>query len=226
MGQTVTYDGAMLIDQVHPKWRKILNNQIPFLQGVETRIASGELTVPRPNLILRSLSWSPDDQRVLLLGQDPYPNPGHAVGLCFATQPDARPIPGSLRNILRELEADLETRVPSYFDVAKWADSGVLMLNRSLTTSPGVTSAHLGWGWQEFTDAVISGWIEHRGQRSVAILWGQRAQSARPLLAAAPVIASAHPSPLSARRGFLGSRPFSRCNQELTKLQLPPIDWI
>ncbi len=216
----------MLIDQLHPKWGKLLANQLPFLQGIETRIASGEPTVPAPTEILRALSWSPDEQRVLLLGQDPYPNPAHAVGLCFATTASVRPVPGSLRNILKELSADLASPLPGTTDIQDWADAGVLMLNRHLTTSPGITAAHLNWGWQTFSDAVIASWARHRESRAVAILWGKQAQSVLPLLQNVPVISSAHPSPLSASRGFFGSRPFSRCNSELTKLQLQPIDWI
>jgi uracil-DNA glycosylase len=216
----------MLIDQLHPKWRDLLSNQLPFLQGVETRISGGEQTVPAHQHILRALSWSPDDQRVLLLGQDPYPNPEHAIGLCFAIPQTAKPVPGSLRNILAELATDLDAEVPANLSLSKWAEAGVLMLNRHLTSAPGEIAAHLDWGWERFTDAVISNWIEYRREQAVAILWGKQARSVMPLLKSLPVIQSAHPSPLSARRGFFGSRPFSRCNLELTKLQLSTIDWI
>jgi uracil-DNA glycosylase len=216
----------MLIEQLHPIWRELLSNQLSFLQGVETRLSAGVETVPQPSQILRALSYSPDDQRVLLLGQDPYPNPKYATGLCFATPQGATPPPMSLRNILAEIRADLALVDSITPNLETWADRGVLMLNRHLTTAPGVSGAQASWGWRQFTDAVIENWVEWRSHRAVAILWGKSAQSVRPLLKTLPVIASAHPSPLSAHRGFFGSRPFSRCNQELAKFQLPTIDWI
>ena len=216
----------MLIEQLHPIWRKLLNSQLPFLQGVENRVNAGFETVPAPSRILRALGYSPDDQRVLLLGQDPYPDAKYATGLCFATPAGVKPFPMSLRNILTELRADLSISESIVPDIANWADRGVLMLNRHLTTAPGLSAAHLGWGWRQFTDAVIAEWVERRNGIGVAILWGTAAQSVRPLLQQVAVIASAHPSPLSAHRGFFGSRPFSRCNLELDKLQLPQIDWI
>lgn len=216
----------MLIDQLHPKWRDLLSNQCTFLQGIDSRLAGGAQTVPAHEHILRALSWSPDEQRVLLMGQDPYPNPEHATGLCFAIPQRAKPVPGSLRNILVELATDLDAVVPANLNLSNWARAGVLMLNRHLTSAPGRIASHLDWGWERFTDAVISKWIEYRREQAVAILWGKQALSVRPLLKSMPVIQSAHPSPLSARRGFFGSRPFSRCNLELAKLQLPEVDWI
>lgn len=215
----------MLTEQLHPKWLELLSPQLSFLQGIETRISAGAKTVPAANNILRALSWPPDEQRVLLLGQDPYPKVGLAVGLCFAVPEGAEPIPGSLRNILIELESDLGLRSPPNPNIERWAEAGVLMLNRHLTSAPGEVAAHLNWGWQQFTDSVIASWIEYRKSRAVAILWGKQARSVRFLLGDTPTIESAHPSPLSARRGFFGSRPFSRCNSELAKLQLTAIDW-
>ena len=221
----MTYDDAMLIEQLHPIWHKLLSNQLPFLQGVETRLNAGSQTVPKPSQILRALNHSPDEQRVLLLGQDPYPNPAFATGLCFAVPHGTHPLPMSLRNILTELRTDLLLSEAETPNLEGWADRGVLMLNRHLTTAPGISAAHASWGWRDFTDAVIANWVARRSGRGVAILWGAAAQSARPLLKSLAVIASAHPSPLSAQRGFFGSKPFSRCNQELDKLQLPNIDW-
>ena len=162
--------------------------------------------------------------RVLIVGQDPYPTPGHAVGLSFSVASDVRPIPRSLGNIYKEYEADLGLPRPSTGDLSSWFEHGVLLLNRCLTVAPGTPAAHRGKGWEQVTDQAIRALVA-RDQPLVAILWGRDAQTLRTLLADTPRIESAHPSPMSADRGFFGSRPFSRANEALLAQGGEPVDW-
>ena len=162
--------------------------------------------------------------RVLILGQDPYPTPGNAVGLSFSVAPEVRPLPGSLVNIYRELKADLGIEPAPHGDLTHWFEQGVLLLNRVLTVRPGAPASHRGKGWEEVTACAVEA-LAARGGPLVAILWGRDAQTARPLLGEVPVLASAHPSPLSARSGFFGSRPFSQANLLLDEQGAAPIDW-
>jgi uracil-DNA glycosylase len=164
------------------------------------------------------------DARLLIVGQDPYPTPGHAIGLAFAVDRAVRPVPRSLQNIYRELHDDLGIAPPAHGDLSRWAESGVVLLNRVLTVRPGASGSHRRKGWEAVTEAAIRALVA-RGGPLVAILWGNDAASLRPLLGATPVIASAHPSPLSASRGFFGSRPFSRANKLLVEQGAEPIDW-
>ena len=165
------------------------------------------------------------DVRVVIVGQDPYPTPGHAVGLSFSVAPDVRPIPRSLTNIYTELAADLGVAAPSNGDLTPWTTQGVLLLNRVLTVQQGQPGSHRGHGWEEFTEAAITAIAARPDQPVVAILWGNDAQTTSGLFDDAPVIASPHPSPMSADRGFFGSRPFSRANELLEDLGAEPIDW-
>jgi uracil-DNA glycosylase len=162
--------------------------------------------------------------RVLIVGQDPYPTPGHPIGLSFAVQRHVRPVPRSLGNIYKELLADVGIPAPEHGDLTAWSDQGVLLLNRVLTVEPGRPASHRGKGWEPITDAAIRALVA-RGGPLVAVLWGKDAQTLRPLLGPTPVIASAHPSPLSADRGFFGSRPFSRVNESLAEQGGEPVDW-
>ena len=162
--------------------------------------------------------------RVLIVGQDPYPTPGHAVGLSFSVAPEVRPLPKSLTNIFTELTDDLEVPRPTTGDLSPWAGRGVLLLNRVLTVQPGAPASHRGKGWEQVTEAAIRA-LATRGGPLVAVLWGRDAQGLAPVLGDVPQIASAHPSPLSASRGFFGSRPFSRANAALTTQGAHPIDW-
>lgn len=162
--------------------------------------------------------------RVLIVGQDPYPTPGHPIGLSFAVDRDVSPLPRSLQNISRELVDDLGVAPLPHGDLGAWADAGVLLLNRVLTVRAGDAGAHRGRGWESVTEHAIRALVA-RGGPLVAILWGNDAQKLAPMLAGVPVIASAHPSPLSARRGFFGSRPFSRANEALIAQGAEPIDW-
>lgn len=187
-------------------------------------IAAGRGYLPAGDRVLRAFSLPLAEVRVLIVGQDPYPTPGHPVGLSFSVAPDVRPLPKSLVNIYRELVADLGVPVPRDGDLTAWAQQGVMLLNRSLTVGPGRPNSHRGKGWEEVTERAIRVLVE-RGGPLVAILWGRDAQSLKPMLGSTPVIESPHPSPLSAHRGFFGSRPFSRANQLLVEQGGEPVDW-
>ncbi|MYW05108.1 uracil-DNA glycosylase [Streptomyces sp. SID3343] len=193
-----------------------------FLRG---EIAAGRRYVPAGADVLRAFSQPFDDVRVLIVGQDPYPTPGHAIGLSFSVAPHVRPLPKSLINIFTEMGHDLDLPMPTNGDLTPWAQQGVLLLNRALTTAPGNSAAHRGKGWEEVTEQAIKA-LAARGKPMVSILWGRDARNARPLLGpGAAVVESAHPSPLSAAGGFFGSRPFSRTNELLVGLGAEPVDW-
>jgi uracil-DNA glycosylase len=192
-----------------------------FLRA-ETEAGRGYL--PSGPNVLRAFTSPFERVRVLIVGQDPYPTPGHPVGLSFSVDRDVRPVPRSLQNIYKELNADLGVPIPANGDLTPWADHGVLLLNRVLTVRPGVSGSHRGIGWEAVTELAIRALVA-RGTPLVAILWGRDAAALRPLLGSTPVIASAHPSPLSASGGFFGSRPFSRANQLLVEQGAAPIDW-
>lgn len=187
-------------------------------------VAAGRGYLPSGSDVLRAFTRPLADVRVLIVGQDPYPTPGHPMGLSFSVQPDVRPIPRSLANIYTELTADLDVPPPSSGDLSPWADAGVLLLNRCLTVQPGSPASHRGKGWEQVTDAAIAALVA-REQPLVAILWGRDAQSLRLALGRVPVIATPHPSPLSASRGFFGSRPFSRANALLAEQGAEPVEW-
>jgi uracil-DNA glycosylase len=191
---------------------------------LRAEVADGGSYLPSGDRILRAFTQPLDQVRVLIVGQDPYPTPGHPVGLSFSVAPDVRPLPRSLQNIFRELCEDLRCAPPSTGDLSPWADRGVLLLNRVLSVTPGRPGSHRRQGWEKVTDQAIRSLVA-RGTPLVAILWGRDAQTLRPLLGETPRIESAHPSPMSADRGFFGSRPFSRANDILTGLGAPPVDW-
>jgi uracil-DNA glycosylase len=186
--------------------------------------AAGRGYLPSGANVLRAFTYPLADVRVLIVGQDPYPTPGHPVGLSFSVEPAVRPVPRSLQNIYKELHADLGLAVPSNGDLTPWAEHGVLLLNRVLTVRPGLSGSHRGIGWEAVTELAIRALVS-RGTPLVAILWGRDAGTLRPLLGATPIIASAHPSPLSASGGFFGSRPFSRANELLVEQGAAPVDW-
>ncbi|EFL04139.1 MULTISPECIES: uracil-DNA glycosylase [unclassified Streptomyces] len=192
-----------------------------FLRG---EIAAGRTYLPAGKNILRAFQQPLDEVKVLIVGQDPYPTPGMAIGLSFAVAPEVRRLPGSLVNIYRELQADLGVPQPSNGDLTPWTRQGVLLLNRALTTAPGSPAAHRGKGWEEVTEQAIRALVA-RGKPLVSILWGRDARNLRPHLGDYPAIESAHPSPMSADRGFFGSRPFSRANDLLLKQGAQPVDW-
>ncbi|MBO0980559.1 uracil-DNA glycosylase [Microbacterium sp. SD291] len=186
--------------------------------------AAGRGYLPEGQNVLRAFQRPLADVRVLITGQDPYPTPGHPIGLSFAVERHVRPLPRSLVNIYRERESDLGIPPAPHGDLTAWSDQGVLLLNRVLTVQPGAAASHRGWGWERVTELAIRTLVD-RGSPLVAILWGRDAEKVRPLLGDTPVIASAHPSPLSASRGFFGSRPFSRSNSLLEGLGATPVDW-
>lgn len=185
---------------------------------------AGRRFLPAGDHILRAFALPFDDVRVLLVGQDPYPTPGHPIGLCFSVAPDVHPVPASLRNIFTEYSEDLGAPTPANGDLTPWARQGVMLLNRVLTVRAGTPASHRGKGWEAFTEQAIRALVE-RGGPLVAILWGSQARSLTPLLGDTPVVESPHPSPLSASRGFFGSRPFSRTNELLAAQGAAPVDW-
>jgi len=217
-----------LSELVDPDWAAALEpvaTQVAELGDfLRAESAAGRGYLPAGSNVLRAFTYPMADARLLIVGQDPYPTPGHAIGLAFAVDRAVRPVPRSLQNIYRELHDDLGIAPPAHGDLSRWAESGVVLLNRVLTVRPGASGSHRRKGWEAVTEAAIRALVA-RGGPLVAILWGNDAASLRPLLGATPVIASAHPSPLSASRGFFGSRPFSRANKLLVEQGAEPIDW-
>ncbi len=217
-----------LPELVAPDWADALApvaDQVAAMGSfLREEIAAGRSYLPSGENVLRAFTRPLADVRVLVVGQDPYPTPGHAVGLSFSVARDVRPIPRSLQNIYAELQADLGVPPAEHGDLSAWFERGVLLLNRCLTVRPGASASHRGKGWEVVTDAAI-GALVARGGPLVAILWGRDAQSLTPRLGSVPIIASAHPSPLSARSGFFGSRPFSRANAALEAQGASPLDW-
>lgn len=191
---------------------------------LRAEIAAGRTYLPAGDQVLRAFQQPFAGVRVLIVGQDPYPTPGHPIGLCFAVAPDVRPLPKSLVNIYKEYVEDLGHPLPANGDLTPWTEQGVLLLNRSLTVSPGKPNSHQGKGWEEVTEQAIKA-LAARNEPMVAILWGRNARNLKPLLGDVPCIESPHPSPLSAHAGFFGSRPFSRANELLVKQGADPVDW-
>ncbi|MEY4618500.1 MAG: hypothetical protein RL101_686 [Actinomycetota bacterium] len=215
----------MFFEQMHSSWQAALSDQRDLLAQIEQRVSIDSDVAPQLPLVMRAFTIAIEDVKVLVVGQDPYPTPGHAIGLSFAVAPDTKPLPRSLQNIMRELRDDLGKEVSNSGEISRWSEQGVMLLNRHLTTSSGQSAAHFDAGWSRFTDAAIRVLNRARGNRMVAILWGNEALSLRGLLPDAQVISSAHPSPLSARRGFFGSKPFSRANEALRFVGEREIDW-
>lgn len=217
-----------LSELVHASWVPALEPVAGTIAAMgdflRAEVAAGRGYLPAGGAVLRAFTLPLDEVRVLIVGQDPYPTPGHPVGLSFSVAPDVRPVPRSLQNIYAELGTDLGLQAPSNGDLSPWFERGVMLLNRVLTVRPGASASHQGKGWETVTSQAITALAE-RGGPLVAILWGRQAQSLAPLLDGVPRIESAHPSPLSARSGFFGSRPFSRANDLLARQGGAPIDW-
>jgi uracil-DNA glycosylase len=217
-----------LRDLVDPGWAAALapvEDRIAAAgEFLRAEIAAGRDYLPAGEHVLRAFTQPLADVRVLIVGQDPYPTPGHPVGLCFSVDRDVRPLPPSLRNIYTELRDDLGLEPPAHGDLTSWTQQGVLLLNRVLTVRPGAPASHRGKGWEEVTEQAIRALVARRAPL-VAILWGRDAQTLQPMLDGVAVVASAHPSPLSARNGFFGSRPFSRANELLRQQGAEPVDW-
>ena len=219
-----------LVDQglVAPDWAEALapvDDQVAAMGAfLRSEVQAGHTYLPHGDHILRAFSRPLADVRVLVVGQDPYPTPGHAVGLSFSVAPDVRPLPKSLVNIYKELVDDLGCPPPSTGDLTPWFERGVMLLNRCLTVRPGAPASHRGRGWEKVTERAIEV-LASRGGPLAAVLWGRDAQGLKPVLRDVPWVESVHPSPLSASRGFFGSRPFSRVNTLLEKQGGSPVDW-
>jgi uracil-DNA glycosylase len=192
---------------------------------LRAEVAAGRRYLPAGENVLRAFKQPFAGVRVLIVGQDPYPTPGHAVGLSFSVAPDVKRLPGSLVNIFREYSDDLGYPAPATGDLTPWSQRGVLLLNRVLTVQPGKPGSHRGKGWEEVTEQAIRALAARKTAPLVAILWGRDARTLVPLLDGIPSIESAHPSPYSAASGFFGSRPFSRANQLLEQEGAEPVDW-
>lgn len=223
-----------LSELIEPGWAKALADVEPTVHQMgdflRAELYAGYRYLPESRNILRAFTIPFDDIKVLIVGQDPYPTPGHPVGLSFCVAPDVRPIPRSLANIYRELMDDIGVAAPANGDLTPWTRQGVMLLNRCLTVRAGQPNSHAGKGWETVTQAAIEALnarVDEHGNPKplVAILWGRNAQSLAPLLTNATIIASPHPSPLSASRGFFGSHPFSRANEALVAKGATPINW-
>ena len=217
-----------LTELVDPGWATALapaQDEVTRLgEYLRAETAAGRAYLPSGANVLRAFTYPFEDVRVLIVGQDPYPTPGHPIGLSFAVDPDVRPVPRSLQNIYKELHDDLGLPIPNNGDLTPWSRHGVMLLNRVLTVRAGASGSHRGIGWEQVTELAIRALVA-RGTPLVAILWGRDAGTLRPLLGSTPIIASAHPSPLSVSSGFFGSKPFSRANDLLRGLGAEPVDW-
>jgi uracil-DNA glycosylase len=217
-----------LSDLVDPGWARALEPVAGRIAAMgdflRAEVAAGRRYLPAGPDVLRAFTAPFDQVRVLIVGQDPYPTPGHPIGLSFAVDRHVRPIPRSLANIYKELHDDLGIPPVPHGDLTGWAEQGVLLLNRVLTVQAGSSGSHRGKGWEEVTQTAIEALVA-RGTPLVAILWGRDAGTLRPMLGDTPIIASAHPSPLSASSGFFGSKPFSRANDLLSAAGAAPVDW-
>ncbi|MEN3263453.1 MAG: uracil-DNA glycosylase [Pseudonocardia sp.] len=214
---------------VEAGWARALAPVAPVIadmgEFLRSELAAGRRYLPAGANVLRAFTQPFDDVRVLIVGQDPYPTPGHAIGLSFSVSPQTRPVPRSLANIFREYTEDLDHPTPSTGDLTAWTEQGVLLLNRVLTVEPGNPGSHRSKGWETVTEQAIRALVDRDGEPLVAILWGRDARNLVPLLVDVPCVESAHPSPMSADRGFFGSRPFSRANALLEELGAEPVDW-
>ena len=217
-----------LAELVDPGWAQALEPVAPQIAAMgdflRAEVAAGRPYLPAGRNVLRAFAAPLDEVKVLIVGQDPYPTPGHPVGLSFSVEPEVRPVPRSLQNIYQELRTDLGISTPPNGDLTPWTQQGVMLLNRVLTVQAGLSGSHRGKGWEQITEHAIRALVA-RGGPLVAVLWGRDAGTLRPLLDGIPIIASAHPSPLSANAGFFGSRPFSRANELLAAAGAAPVDW-
>lgn len=211
---------AHLFDQLHSDWKLVLSKHKNLIDQIEERLLSIDCA-PEFENVFRTLSRSIESSRVVIFGQDPYPSKGHANGLAFSVNKSVSPLPPSLRNIFAELASDVGVeRLDG--DLTDWFSQGVLLVNRVLSTEVGTSLAHSDFGWQEVTQSIA----QELGKREVvAILWGKNAGELSSFFPAERRIESVHPSPLSAYRGFFGSKPFSRCNQILLSNNQSVINW-
>lgn len=210
-----------LFDQLHDEWQKVLSDYRPLVSIIDSLIDKSEVTPAYEN-IFAAYQLPPNAIKVAIFGQDPYPTPGYAHGLAFSVSANTKPLPASLKNIFKELESDCGVKVASNGNLQRWADQGVFLLNQILTTRPTQSLAHEDFGWQEFT-AATARVVGKSG--AIGIFWGSKAQHLSQYFDPALSISSAHPSPLSAYRGFFGSKPFSMANEMLRAQGKSEIIW-
>lgn len=210
-----------LFDQLHPHWQKALAGYRPLIANIDSLIDKNEVTPDYEN-IFAAYQLPPNDIKVAIFGQDPYPTPGYANGLAFSVQPSISPLPASLRNIFKELHDDCGIEMATNGDLHRWAQQGVFLLNTILTTTPTQSLAHFDYGWQELTAATAQV-IGTAG--AIGIFWGAKAQEFKQYFDPGLSISSPHPSPLSAYRGFFGSAPFSKVNRILRAQGKSEIVW-
>lgn len=221
----------MFFEQMHPTWQTWLQGHRALLEAIESQL-DREHCQPPIAQVMRAFRDSPLDAKVVIMGQDPYPTPGHAIGLAFAVPKGTSPLPPTLRNLYAELVADVTsgsegTHGIEFPDLSDWSAQGVLLLNRHLTTDVGTSLAHENLGWVSFTDEAIRQIVTKLQPAPIFVLWGRQAQQVRQLLPeSVTVLESPHPSPLSARLGFFGSKPFSRINTLLISRGQAPINWL
>jgi uracil-DNA glycosylase len=206
---------------VHSSWFSILEPLEASILATFDVVSKGEY-IPTVDRILAPLSTSLDEVKVVIVGQDPYPNADYADGYAFSVRTEVSPFPASLVNIFKELESDLGTPMPANGNLERWSCQGVLLINRTLTTVPGESHAHQRSGWMAITEVIIR---EVASKGAVGILWGGNAQQMADYFDSSRVIKSAHPSPLSSYRGFFGSKPFSQCNEMLAQAGKTQITW-
>jgi uracil-DNA glycosylase len=215
-------------EDLHPGWQRLLESERDLLMEIESTIehlrAAGHNVIPHHPDIMKAFKTDPSEVKVVIVGQDPYPNAQHAMGLAFSVPIDTSPLPASLRNIFRELETDIGGTL-THGDLTGWSNAGVLLLNRTLTVEVGASASHVSLPWSYFTKTALSRLVALRPQ-VIALLWGSHARELRQLFDSGCSVESAHPSPLSAYRGFFGSKPFSRCNQLLELHGEKPVDWL
>ena len=216
----------MLFSLVPEPWREILEPHEELVNSIgnqlQIRADKGERILPDRRWVFRALEIPPSQVRVVIVGQDPYPNISDAIGLSFSVPPRKSGLPGSLMNIQKEIITDIGSTTTSDGDLTRWADQGVMLLNRTLTVSAGESASHSSLGWSAVTETVVK-YVADRG--AIGVLWGNSARELAPLFAESKKVEGVHPSPLSAHRGFLGSKPFSSVNAKLISSGLPPIIW-
>lgn len=216
----------MLFELVPPAWHELLQPHQDTINQIgaelQRRADSGERILPDKKNVFRALELEPESVRVVLVGQDPYPNAADAIGLSFAVTPRTSGLPGSLMNIQKEILTDIGSTTTADGDLSRWSEQGVLLLNRVLTVSAGESGSHTKLGWQDVTETII----KHCAKLgAVGVLWGNQARELAHLFNADSLVEGVHPSPLSAHRGFLGSKPFSRVNEIITSKGLDKIIW-
>jgi uracil-DNA glycosylase len=228
MALNLTPEFLVSSGQVHPSWLPALEKSRNDLSALElfltSQMSAGIQILPDPENIFRALSLPVGKVKVLIIGQDPYPTPGHAMGLAFSVPSEVSPLPRSLSNIVSELQSDMRCDRPLNGDLSSWANQGVLLLNRVLTVSAGDAGSHRGKNWEEITSSLVQ-FLVSNNPSVVAVLWGKDAQKLGYVFPQENVIVSVHPSPLSASRGFFGSKPFSKANELLMSKRITPILW-